>query len=48
LLSVKQIACIVTDKDLNQLDEGIEFIVKTDKDVLDKMNDWCASSSHMS
>jgi hypothetical protein len=36
-----QIAVIVTDKDLNELDEGIEFIVKTEKEVLDKMNDWC-------
>ncbi|GAA5898980.1 hypothetical protein JCM6882_004584 [Rhodosporidiobolus microsporus] len=38
---ILEIACIVTDKDLNPLDDGVEFIVKTEKEVLDKMNDWC-------
>lgn len=32
---------IVTDAELNQLDEGVEFIVRTEKDVLDRMNEWC-------
>ena len=27
---------IVTDAELNQLDEGIELIVRTEKDVLDR------------
>ncbi|GJN92030.1 hypothetical protein Rhopal_005058-T1 [Rhodotorula paludigena] len=36
-----QIACIVTNKDLEPLDDGVEFIVKTEKDVLDRMNEWC-------
>ena len=35
-----QIAVIVTDYELEPLDEGIELIVKTEKDVLDKMNEW--------
>lgn len=30
----------MTDKELNTLDDGVEFIVKTDKGVLDKMNAW--------
>ncbi|GAA6047923.1 hypothetical protein NBRC10513_003650 [Rhodotorula toruloides] len=40
VISLK-IACIATDKHLNQLDEGVEYIVKTDKEVLDRMNEWC-------
>ena len=36
----RQIACIATDSELNELDEGVEYIVKTDKAVLDKMNEW--------
>ncbi|KAM0793778.1 hypothetical protein ACM66B_001196 [Microbotryomycetes sp. NB124-2] len=36
-----EIAAIVTDKDLNLLDDGVQYIVKTDKDVLDNMNEWC-------
>lgn len=35
-----QIAVIVTDKELNTLDDGVEFIIKTEKGVLDKMNAW--------
>ncbi|GAA5936806.1 hypothetical protein JCM10213_000065 [Rhodosporidiobolus nylandii] len=38
---ILEIAAIVTDKDLNPLDDGVEYIIKTDKEVLDKMNDWC-------
>lgn len=42
-----QIACIATDADLNELDEGVEYIVKTDKDVLDRMNEWSVLVSRM-
>ncbi|GAA6010228.1 hypothetical protein JCM10207_005676 [Rhodosporidiobolus poonsookiae] len=38
---ILEIACIATDKNLNMLDDGIEYIVKTEKDVLDRMNEWC-------
>ncbi|GAA5966067.1 hypothetical protein JCM8115_004921 [Rhodotorula mucilaginosa] len=38
---ILEIACIVTDKDLEPLDEGVEFIIKTEKTVLDRMNEWC-------
>jgi oligoribonuclease len=30
----------VTNKELEPLDEGVEYIVKTDQDVLDNMNEW--------
>ncbi|GAA5829519.1 hypothetical protein JCM5353_001279 [Sporobolomyces roseus] len=38
---ILEIACIATNSKLEPLDGGIEFIVKTDKEVLDGMNDWC-------
>lgn len=34
-------AVIVTDGDLNPLDEGIEYVIKTPKSVLDQMGPWC-------
>jgi oligoribonuclease (3'-5' exoribonuclease) len=36
-----EIACIVTDRYLNALDEGVSYPVKTDKAVLDAMGEWC-------
>ena len=36
-----EFAAIATDGDLNPFDEGINFIIKTDKAVLDNMNEWC-------
>ncbi|GAA6024025.1 hypothetical protein JCM8202_004927 [Rhodotorula sphaerocarpa] len=38
---ILEIACIVTNKDLEPLDEGVEYIIKTEKSVLDRMNEWC-------
>lgn len=35
-----QIACIATNADLEPLDEGVEYVVRTDKAVLDNMNEW--------
>lgn len=32
---------IVTNSELEPLDEGVEFIVQTSQEVLDKMNEWC-------
>ncbi|PWN36854.1 ribonuclease H-like protein [Meira miltonrushii] len=36
-----EIACIITDGQLNPLDEGVNYVIRTEKEVLDKMNDWC-------
>ncbi|KAL7417797.1 ribonuclease H-like domain-containing protein [Mrakia frigida] len=36
-----EMAVIVTDGDLNPLDEGIEYVIKTPKSVLDQMGPWC-------
>ncbi|GAA6062869.1 hypothetical protein JCM10212_000791 [Sporobolomyces blumeae] len=38
---ILEIACIATNSKLEPLDDGVEYIVKTDKEVLDAMNDWC-------
>lgn len=36
-----EIAVIITDGQLNPVDEGIEYVISTPKDVLDSMNPWC-------
>ncbi|GAA5949942.1 hypothetical protein JCM3765_007745 [Sporobolomyces pararoseus] len=38
---ILEIACIATNWKLEPLDGGVEYIVKTEKEVLDNMNDWC-------
>lgn len=38
---ILEIACIITDGQLNPVDEGVNYIIRTEKEVLDKMNDWC-------
>ena len=35
-----EVACIITDGDLNAVDEGVSYVIRTDKDVLDNMNAW--------
>jgi oligoribonuclease len=40
-----QIACFVTDYDLNLLDsEGFETVVHQPKEVMDAMDDWCTKT----
>ncbi|CAD7061320.1 unnamed protein product [Tilletia caries] len=36
-----EIACIVTDGDLQPVDAGIQYVIQTPKEVLDAMGDWC-------
>ncbi|PWN45294.1 ribonuclease H-like protein [Ceraceosorus guamensis] len=36
-----EIACIITDGQLNELDEGVTYVIKQDKAVLDAMGEWC-------
>ncbi|THU78921.1 ribonuclease H-like protein [Dendrothele bispora CBS 962.96] len=38
---ILEIAVLITDGDLNIVDEGIEYIVKTEKTLLDGMDSWC-------
>jgi oligoribonuclease len=37
---ILEVGAIITDKDLNLLDQGIEFVVQTDKLILDGMDEW--------
>ncbi|CAO1631611.1 unnamed protein product [Parajaminaea phylloscopi] len=36
-----EIACIVTDGKLQEVDEGVSYAIRTDKAVLDAMGEWC-------
>lgn len=36
-----EIACIVTDGQLNPLDDGVAYAIRTPKEVLDQMSEWC-------
>jgi len=36
-----EIACIVTDGTLNPVDDGVQYVIQTEKSVLDAMGPWC-------
>ncbi|EGF99706.1 uncharacterized protein MELLADRAFT_94133 [Melampsora larici-populina 98AG31] len=36
-----EIACIITDKNLEPLDEGISYVIGVEKNILDQMGEWC-------
>jgi len=39
---ILQICCYITDYELNLLDEeGYETVIHYEKEVLDRMDDWC-------
>ncbi|CAG9769624.1 unnamed protein product [Ceutorhynchus assimilis] len=38
---IMEIACLVTDSNLNIIAEGPDLIIKQPKDILDNMNEWC-------
>lgn len=35
-----EIACIITDGELNPVDRGVSYVISTEKGVLEAMNDW--------
>ncbi|KAI0365579.1 ribonuclease H-like protein [Pilatotrama ljubarskyi] len=39
-----EIAVLITNGNLEIVDEGISYIIRTDKEVLDKMDDWCRAT----
>ncbi|SNX84007.1 related to REX2 - Oligoribonuclease, mitochondrial precursor [Melanopsichium pennsylvanicum] len=43
-----EIACIITDGDLNPVDQGVSYVITTPKDVLDRMNAWCVNQHGIS
>lgn len=38
-----EVACIITDGSLNPIDEGVSYVIKTEKVHLDQMGEWCVS-----
>jgi len=38
---ILEIAVLITNGNLDLVDEGIEFIIRTDKASLDGMDEWC-------
>lgn len=38
---ILEIACIVTDGDLNELGEGVDLVIHQPDEVLAKMDEWC-------
>lgn len=38
-----EVACIITDGSLKPLDNGVSYVIRTDKKVLDSMNEWCVN-----
>ncbi|KAI0741192.1 ribonuclease H-like protein [Earliella scabrosa] len=41
---ILEIAVIITNGNLDRVDEGLSYIIKTDKEVLDKMDEWCRNT----
>lgn len=35
-----EVACIITDGKLEKIDNGVSYVVRTSKEVLDGMNEW--------
>lgn len=35
-----EVACIITDGQLVKVDEGVSYVVRTEKKVLNEMGDW--------
>ena len=43
-----EIAVIITDGNLVAVDEGINFVIKTEKSLLDGMDEWCTRTHGVS
>ncbi|KAH9856020.1 ribonuclease H-like protein [Lenzites betulinus] len=41
---ILEIAVLITNGNLDIVDEGISYVIRTDKAVLDKMDDWCQTT----
>ncbi|KAI0041349.1 ribonuclease H-like protein [Auriscalpium vulgare] len=45
---ILEIAVLITDRELELVDDGIEFIIRTDKEALDRMDEWCTNQHGLS
>ncbi|KAI8320271.1 ribonuclease H-like protein [Martensiomyces pterosporus] len=39
--TIIEIACVITDGDLNVLEQGEDIVIHQPQEVMDAMNDWC-------
>ncbi|KAJ2821917.1 Oligoribonuclease, mitochondrial, partial [Coemansia erecta] len=39
--TIIEIACVVTDGDLNVLEQGEDIVIRQPREVMDAMGDWC-------
>ncbi|KAF9451496.1 oligoribonuclease [Macrolepiota fuliginosa MF-IS2] len=40
---ILEIAVLITNGNLEVVDDGIQFIIKTEKETLDQMDEWCTN-----
>ncbi|KAI0090729.1 ribonuclease H-like domain-containing protein [Irpex rosettiformis] len=40
---ILEIAVLITNGNLELVDDGIEFVIHTEKEVLDRMDEWCTN-----
>ncbi|KAI0960791.1 hypothetical protein AcV7_000080 [Taiwanofungus camphoratus] len=40
---ILEIAVLITNGDLELVDDGIEYVIRTEKEVLDRMDEWCTN-----
>jgi len=45
---ILEIAVLITNGDLQLVDDGLEFVIRTDKESLDKMDEWCTKQHESS
>ncbi|KAH7876708.1 ribonuclease H-like domain-containing protein [Lentinula edodes] len=38
---ILEIAVLITNGNLEIVDEGVEYVIRTDKEILDRMDEWC-------
>ncbi|XP_036324127.1 probable oligoribonuclease [Rhagoletis pomonella] len=43
-----EVACLITDKDLNILTEGLNFAINYPKETFEQMNEWCTKQHNES
>ncbi|WFD04839.1 Phosphatidylinositol 3,4,5-trisphosphate-dependent Rac exchanger 2 protein [Malassezia vespertilionis] len=39
-----EVACIITDGNLQPIDDGVSYVIKTPKPILDGMDEWCTTT----
>ncbi|WFD00243.1 cysteine protease [Malassezia yamatoensis] len=39
-----EIACIITDGNLDPIDEGVSYVIKSERPKLENMNEWCVKT----